>query len=58
VGTVLRTEEEIRAAGRKAVAGWTLSDRQVDQIVALLTPVRNDVWQVLQDSEQIQRPAA
>ncbi|MET8265973.1 hypothetical protein ABZU92_18500 [Micromonospora arida] len=40
----LRTEEQILAAGAAAVADFPpLTDRQVDQVVALLGPVRDEV---------------
>lgn len=45
----LHTPEEIRAAGAEAVAGWQLTERQVDQIVALLHPVRDEVWRPLDE---------
>nr|WP_161556600.1 hypothetical protein [Micromonospora acroterricola] len=39
----LRTEEQILAAGAAAVADFPpLTDRQVDQMVALLGPVRDE----------------
>ncbi|MFI2577733.1 hypothetical protein ACH5AJ_36670 [Streptomyces rochei] len=40
---LLRTEDEIRAAGAEAVRGWKLTDRQVDKIVALIGPVASEV---------------
>ena len=43
----LRTDDEIRAAGAEAVAGWELTDQQVEQIAALLHPVREQVWRPL-----------
>lgn len=39
----LRTEDEIRAAGAEAVRGWQLTDRQIDQVVTLISPVAADV---------------
>lgn len=39
----LRTEDEIRAAGADAVRGWQLSDRQIDQVVAIVAPVAAEV---------------
>lgn len=39
----LRTEDEIRAAGAEAVRGWQLTDRQIDQVVAVISPVAADV---------------
>lgn len=36
----LRTDEQIRAAGAARVAGWQLSDEQVERMAALLLPVR------------------
>ncbi|MGN9802023.1 hypothetical protein [Micromonospora sp. L32] len=45
----LHTPEEIRAAGAEAVRGWRLNERQVDQIVALLHPVRDEVWRPLDE---------
>lgn len=48
----LRTEDEIRAAGAAAVADFPpLTDRQVDQIVALLGPVRDEVWRPLDERD-------
>jgi hypothetical protein len=48
----LRTPEEIRAAGAAAVADFPpLTDRQVDQIVALLSPVRDEVWRPLDEPD-------
>lgn len=47
----LHSPEEIRAAGAAAVAGWQLTERQVDQIVALLTPVRDEVWKPIDEPE-------
>jgi hypothetical protein len=38
---ILRTEDEIRAAGAAAVAGWTPKPQQVDAIAALLAPVQD-----------------
>ncbi|MEU5668990.1 hypothetical protein ABZ749_01205 [Micromonospora sp. NPDC047753] len=44
----LRTEEQILAAGAAAVADFPpLTDRQVDLVVALLGPVRDEVWHPL-----------
>lgn len=41
---MLRTEEQILAAGAAAVADFPpLTDRVVDQMVALLAPVRDEV---------------
>ncbi|WP_030498540.1 hypothetical protein [Streptomyces xylophagus] len=58
---LLRTTEEIRAAGAAAVADWPpLTDQQVDQMVALLTPVRSEVWVLLSrehPDDRAQRPA-
>ncbi|WP_346536992.1 hypothetical protein [Micromonospora sp. DPT] len=45
----LRTPEEIRAAGADAVRGWRLTPRKVEQIVALLHPVRDEVWRPLDE---------
>lgn len=39
----LRTEDEIRAAGADAVRGWQLTDRQIDQVVAIVSPVAAEV---------------
>jgi len=40
----LRTEEQILAAGAAAVADFPpLTDRKVDLIVAILSPVRDEV---------------
>lgn len=51
----LRTEEQILAAGAAAVADFPpLTDRQVDQVVALLGPVRDKVLAAQQQA----RPAA
>ena len=47
----LRTEDEIRAAGADAVRGWQLTDRQIDQVVAIVSPVAADV-QAGQDKQQ------
>lgn len=60
MANILRTEEEIRAAGAKAVADWPpLTPRQIDLMVALITPVYGDVWHLLDaNSESAQRPAA
>lgn len=60
---VLRTADEIRAAGAKAAADAPpLTERQIDLMVALITPVFNDVWHLLDaDNERkpsAQRPAA
>lgn len=38
---ILRTEDEIRAAGAAAVAGWTPKPQQVDAIAALFAPVQD-----------------
>lgn len=47
----LRTEEQILAAGAAAVADFPpLTDRQVDQMVALLSPVRDEVLRQLDES--------
>jgi hypothetical protein len=59
VTRLLRTEDEIRAAGAEAVKGWQLTDRQVDRLVAILTPVRDEVWRLIETSEHpTARPAA
>ena len=55
---LLRTEDEIRAAGAESVRGWQLTDRQVDQIVAILTPVRDEAWRLIENSERPTAPAA
>lgn len=34
--TALCSDDDIRAAGARAVAGWRLTARQVDQVVVLL----------------------
>jgi hypothetical protein len=48
----LRTEDEIRAAGAAAVADFPpLTDRQVEQLVALLSPVRDEVWRPLDEPD-------
>ena len=39
----LRTEDEIRAAGAEAVRGWQLTDRQINTVVAVISPVAADV---------------
>lgn len=39
----LRTEDEIRAAGADAVRGWQLTDRQIDRVVAVISPVAAEV---------------
>lgn len=54
---LLRTPEEINAAGAEAVKGWKLTPRQVDQLVAILTPVRDEVWHLVQASERTDAPA-
>lgn len=54
---LLRTPEEINAAGAEAVKGWKLTPRQVDQLVAILTPVRDEVWRVIETSERVNNPA-
>lgn len=41
---LLRTPDEIRAAGAAAVAGWRLTDEQADRVAAVLMPVRGQVW--------------
>lgn len=56
---ILRTAEEIRAAGaEKAKSAPPLTPRQVDLMVALITPVFSDVWHLLDANERTQRPAA
>ncbi|WP_327029746.1 hypothetical protein OG989_04270 [Micromonospora sp. NBC_01740] len=55
----LRTPEEIRAAGAAAVADFPpLTDRQVDQMAALLSPVRDEVWRPLNEPDAAVAPAA
>ncbi|MEV1321997.1 hypothetical protein AB0J14_38615 [Micromonospora arborensis] len=52
----LRSEEQILAAGAAAVADFPpLTDRQVDLMVALLSPVRDEVLAAQQEQN---RPAA
>lgn len=53
----LRTEDEIRAAGRAAVADWRLTEQQVDFVVSLITPVFTDVWHLL-DANAAQQATA
>jgi hypothetical protein len=41
----LRSTAEIRAAGAAAVAGWRLTAAQVEQVVGILLPVRDQISQ-------------
>ena len=50
---LLRTEDEIRAAGANAVAGWEIPDEVVDQLVTLISPVAAEV-----QAAQTEPPAA
>jgi hypothetical protein len=56
--TTLRTKDEIRAAGAAAVKDWCLTPAQVDQVVALLMPVRSEVWRRLDEPEDTAAEAA
>lgn len=40
---LLRTEDEIRAAGAQAVAGWQIPDEVIDRLVVLIAPVAAEV---------------
>ncbi|MET7705444.1 hypothetical protein [Micromonospora sp. NPDC005413] len=48
---LLRTEAEILAAGAAAVADWPpLTERQIDLIVALLSPVAAEVQAIQREN--------
>ena len=60
---LLRTAEEIRAAGaEEAKSAPPLTEKQVDFVVALISPVFTDVWHLLDANAarqaDAQRPAA
>ncbi|MBQ1060062.1 hypothetical protein [Micromonospora sp. C41] len=40
---MLRTAEQIQAAGAEAVTGWDIPDHVVEQLVTLIGPVAADV---------------
>lgn len=49
--TTLRTKDEIRAAGAAAAKGRRLTEAEVDAVVAILMPVRSEVWGPLDEPE-------
>jgi hypothetical protein len=52
--SLLRTEDEIRAAGAQAVSGWQIPDEVIDRLVVLIGPVAADV----QAAQPESKPAA